>query len=174
MINYGTDFVLKLYRKLEEGINPGREVPEFLCEHTQFRSVPAALGSLEYRRYADETIAAKPASAHSAAAVPNATAGWHYTVDQLGLFFEHALAIPQDDPRVRDLVPPNLWAPTDPVPQIIARAFGQLSRQHSRAGAPYFGDCTRRSVVVPIFPTSRRSPSPRSIGKACITACWAS
>src|SRR5262249_53583395 len=31
VINYGTDFVLKLYRKLEDGVNPGREVPEFLC-----------------------------------------------------------------------------------------------------------------------------------------------
>ncbi len=26
--------------------------------------------------------------------VPNANSGWHYTLDQLGLFFEHALAIP--------------------------------------------------------------------------------
>ena len=35
--------------------------------------------------------------------MPNANSGWHYTLDQLGLFFEHALAIPQDDPRARDL-----------------------------------------------------------------------
>ena len=45
VINYGADFVLKLYRKMEEGINPGREVPEFLCEHTTFKSLPPALGS---------------------------------------------------------------------------------------------------------------------------------
>src|SRR5262249_52063531 len=37
VINYGTDFVLKLYRKLEDGTNPGREMPEFLCEHTGFK-----------------------------------------------------------------------------------------------------------------------------------------
>ncbi len=41
VINYGDDFVLKLYRKLEEGINPGREVPEFLCEQTTFAAIPA-------------------------------------------------------------------------------------------------------------------------------------
>ncbi len=35
--------------------------------------------------------------------VHNATNGWTYTLDHLGLFFEHALAIPQDDSRVREL-----------------------------------------------------------------------
>ena len=50
VINYGDDFVLKLYRKLEEGINPGREVPEFLSEQTTFTAIPRALGSLDYRR----------------------------------------------------------------------------------------------------------------------------
>ena len=39
VINYGTDFVLKLYRKMEEGVNPGRELPEFLCEHTTASSL---------------------------------------------------------------------------------------------------------------------------------------
>ena len=66
VINYGNDFVLKLYRKLEEGINPGREVPEFLCEHTRSRHFRAALGSLEYRRYLGRARRAKPASARSA------------------------------------------------------------------------------------------------------------
>ena len=44
VINYGSDFVLKLYRKLEEGINPGREVPEFLCEQTSFKRCSARAG----------------------------------------------------------------------------------------------------------------------------------
>ncbi len=54
VINYGSDFVLKLYRKLEEGINPGREVPEFLCEQTSFKAIPRALGSLDYRGFRGE------------------------------------------------------------------------------------------------------------------------
>jgi maltose alpha-D-glucosyltransferase/alpha-amylase len=57
-------------------------------------------------------------------AVPNAIVGWNYTVDHLGLFFEHTLAVPQDDPRLRDLRPPNLWAPADPAPQIIGELLG--------------------------------------------------
>jgi maltose alpha-D-glucosyltransferase/alpha-amylase len=124
VINYGSDFVLKLYRKLEEGVNPGREVPEFLSEQTSFTATPRALGSLEYHRYPANAVASTCIGTLSSF-VPNATSGWTYTVDHLGLFFEHALAIPQGDARVRDLVNPHLGAPmTDPVPQIVAELLG--------------------------------------------------
>ncbi len=123
VINYGTDFVLKLYRKVEEGINPGREIPEFLCAQTEFRAIPAALGSLDYRRYLDDGVQETCLGTLSSQ-VANATVGWNYTVDHLGIFFEHTLAIPQDDPRVRDLTAPNLWAPSDPVPPIVGELLG--------------------------------------------------
>ena len=124
VINYGEDFVLKLYRKLEEGINPGREVPEFLSEQTTFTATPRALGSLDYRRdYATQVTQTCIGTLSSF--VQNATDGWTYTLDHLGLFFEHALAIPQEDSRLRDLQSPDLWAPTDdPVPPIIAELVG--------------------------------------------------
>ena len=35
--------------------------------------------------------------------VRNGTRGWDYTLDHLGLYFEHALAIPQEDPSLREL-----------------------------------------------------------------------
>ena len=47
-----TNFCLKLYRKLEDGPNPGREVAEFLTEQTDLTQVPRALGGCEYRREA--------------------------------------------------------------------------------------------------------------------------
>ena len=124
VINYGDDFVLKLYRKIEEGINPGREVPEFLCEHTSFAAIPRALGSLDYRRSLGE-LSSETCLGTLSSFVHNATEGWTYTVDHLGLFFEHALAIPQDDGRVRDLKSPDLWAQSnDPVPPLIAELLG--------------------------------------------------
>ena len=124
VINYGDNFVLKLYRKLEEGINPGREVPEFLTEQTEFTAVPRALGSLEYRR--DHTDAADEMSLGTLSSfIRNSTNGWSYVLDHLGLFFEHALAIPQEDQRVRDLsfVDP-LAAVNSPVPQVMAELLG--------------------------------------------------
>ncbi len=125
VINYGTDFVLKLYRKLEEGINPGKEVAEFLCEQTSFKATPRVLGSLDYRRFLDNVVAGQTCVGTLISYVPNATGGWRYTLDHLGLFFEHALAIPQDDARIRDLMDPALLQPVnDPVPQIIAELLG--------------------------------------------------
>jgi maltose alpha-D-glucosyltransferase/alpha-amylase len=126
LINYGEDFVLKLYRKLEEGINPGREVQEFLTENTSVSFVPQALGSVEYRRSTlseDEVRETNIATLSSF--VPNATSGWSYTVDHMGLFFEHALAIPPEDPRVRDLrlVDP-LMAINEPAPAVVAELLG--------------------------------------------------
>ena len=56
-IRYGEDFVLKLYRRLEAGINPDREMLEFLTEKTAFWNTPRALGWLEYRQgYQDNEI----------------------------------------------------------------------------------------------------------------------
>ena len=123
VITYGNDFMLKLYRKLEDGINPGCEVPEFLCEHTGFRGLPRALGSLDYRASVDDQVYETCLGTLSST-VPNANSGWHYTLDQLGLFFEHALVIPQQDPRLRDLSAPPLWSQPDTVPPVIAELMG--------------------------------------------------
>jgi trehalose synthase-fused probable maltokinase len=44
----GRKAIYKSYRKLEHGINPDFEIPEFLSGHTSFRSFPRPLGRLEY------------------------------------------------------------------------------------------------------------------------------
>jgi maltose alpha-D-glucosyltransferase/alpha-amylase len=123
-INFGNDFVLKLYRRIEPGLNPGCEVPEFLTEQTSFSNIPRALGSIEYRQAHGE-IVQKTTLGTLNGLVPNAISGWTYTVDHLGLFFEHALAIPQDDPRMRDvtLVDPLAAAQTS-VPAVITELLG--------------------------------------------------
>ena len=41
---------LKLYRKLEDGVNPDVEITRFLTERRHFPHVPAFVGALEYRR----------------------------------------------------------------------------------------------------------------------------
>ena len=123
VITYGSDFMLKLYRKLEDGVNPGRETPEFLCEQTSFAHIPRALGALDYRTSYDNRMAETCLGTLSAL-VPNANSGWHYTLDQLSLFFEHALVIPRQDPRLRDLNSPALWARNDSVPPLIGELMG--------------------------------------------------
>ncbi len=46
---YGDTVFLKLYRKLEEGVNPDVEITRFLTERAQFPHVPPFAGALEYR-----------------------------------------------------------------------------------------------------------------------------
>ncbi len=153
-IHYGSDFVLKLYRKLEDGINPGREVPEFLCEQTKFPAVPRALGSLEYRVHNDAAMSETCLGTLSHL-VPNATSGWGYTLDQLGLFFEHALAIPEQEPRLRDLNAPGLWEQNAPVPQIIAELAGNYldnARLLGRRTAELHGALSSRTDIPDFAP----------------------
>lgn len=47
-IKYGDRLILKLFRRLQKGVNPDLEIGLFLTEKTQFRHVPAVAGSLEY------------------------------------------------------------------------------------------------------------------------------
>jgi maltose alpha-D-glucosyltransferase/alpha-amylase len=45
---FGGEYVLKVFRKLEAGVNPDLEVSRFLVEEAGFRSIPALGGWIEY------------------------------------------------------------------------------------------------------------------------------
>jgi maltose alpha-D-glucosyltransferase/alpha-amylase len=47
-IVYGNQLILKLFRRLEPGINPDFEIGRQLTEHAQFTRVPAVAGAFEY------------------------------------------------------------------------------------------------------------------------------
>ena len=81
---YGNSFILKLYRRLQEGLNPDLEVGMFLTRKG-FRHVPAVAGYLEYHRgdTAPDTLAILQAF------VPNQGDAWEHTLNQLRWFFEH-------------------------------------------------------------------------------------
>jgi maltose alpha-D-glucosyltransferase/alpha-amylase len=80
-------FFLKLYRKLEHGINPDVEITRFLTEQTDFPSVPAFVGALEYRRAkAEPTIVCLLQQA-----VANEGDVWTLTVDAVGRYYDRVL-----------------------------------------------------------------------------------
>ena len=54
-IIYQDRWFLKLYRRIEEGINPDAEILRFLSERRHFENVPPFGGSIEYRRPRGET-----------------------------------------------------------------------------------------------------------------------
>ncbi len=124
VIHYGEDFELKLYRKIEAGQHPGCEIPEFLTEQTSFAAVPRALGQLEYRQSTDGSMRRIVIGSLSSL-VQNCASGWSYTVDHLGLFFEHALATPRVDTSPGDQALIDLLsAPDAIVPAVIADLLG--------------------------------------------------
>ena len=45
---YGQRLVLKIFRRVEPGINPDLEIGLYLTEHSSFRNVPSVAGHLEY------------------------------------------------------------------------------------------------------------------------------
>jgi maltose alpha-D-glucosyltransferase / alpha-amylase len=83
-IAFGTTYILKLYRKLEEGVGLDLEIGKFLTAHG-FPHSPAVAGALDYRREDDiRTVAVLHAFAR------NEGDAWQYTRDHVSEFFERA------------------------------------------------------------------------------------
>ncbi|MBV8550380.1 MAG: putative maltokinase [Acidobacteriaceae bacterium] len=95
---YGDRFILKLFRKIESGINPDIEIGTFLTEHG-FRHTPAVLGACEYRTRDNGAVYAVAILQQF---VKNEGDAWKYTLDSLHAFFSRALAL-GDKPELFEL-----------------------------------------------------------------------
>jgi maltose alpha-D-glucosyltransferase/alpha-amylase len=90
---FGTQLVMKMFRRVEPGINPDVEIGRFLTERG-FARVPQLAGAIEYEREDDE-----PASAVMIQQfVWNQGNGWQVTIEELGRYFERVVALP--DPQL--------------------------------------------------------------------------
>jgi maltose alpha-D-glucosyltransferase/alpha-amylase len=87
---YGDRLILKLFRRVEDGINPDVEMGRFLTEKMPFPHIPPVAGTIEYRRKKG-----KPASvALLQGFVPNEGDAWQYTMDSLNHYFQYVLVHP--------------------------------------------------------------------------------
>jgi len=99
-VQYGDRFMLKLFRKIDEGANPDLEIGRFLTEKAGFPHAPPVAGALEYagKRGGQHTLALLQAF------VANEGDAWTYTIDHLGRYFEKVQAQPAGtvpDPELR-------------------------------------------------------------------------
>jgi maltose alpha-D-glucosyltransferase/alpha-amylase len=125
MVTLGEDFVLNLYREVEAGPNPDREMGEFLTNNTNFSHCVRYLGALEYRVMQDDETEAVTTLGTLTAYVRNAEDGWVYTLDHLGMYFERALAIAENDPRMKEITSGTpLALAHQTVPPIITELLG--------------------------------------------------
>jgi maltose alpha-D-glucosyltransferase / alpha-amylase len=85
---FADKFFLKLYRKLEDGVNPDVEVTRFLTDRAKFNYVPAFDGAIEYRREKSQpTVVCLLQDAIAAEAD-----AWTMTLDHVGRYYERVLA----------------------------------------------------------------------------------
>jgi maltose alpha-D-glucosyltransferase/alpha-amylase len=91
---YGDQFILKMFRRLQEGTNPDLEIGRFITERTSFQYVPQLVGSFEFKR--DHRSATLGIVQNW---IRNEGDAWRYTLDHLGDFYEGcatATSLPAD------------------------------------------------------------------------------
>lgn len=49
-ILYGHELIYKLFRKLDEGVNPDLEIVKYITEKTDYKNVPSFAGAIEYQK----------------------------------------------------------------------------------------------------------------------------
>jgi maltose alpha-D-glucosyltransferase/alpha-amylase len=83
-IDFGGKLILKLFRRLDEGLNPELEIGTFLTEKVQFPHSAKLVGHLEYRGRDGETSTLGVLCDR----VPNEGDAWSYTKDQVNHYFD--------------------------------------------------------------------------------------
>jgi maltose alpha-D-glucosyltransferase/alpha-amylase len=91
-INYGDRFILKLFRKVEEGINPDLEIGRFLTQKKRLEHFASIAGALEYRRPKAQAMTLGILQEF----IPDTLSTWDYTLDRLRDYFE-AVVVQQSD-----------------------------------------------------------------------------
>lgn len=82
---YDSRFILKIFRQLEEGINPEQEIGHFLSEKKRLQHFASLAGVLEYYSPKGEPMTVGILQQF----IPDTRSGWDYTLDSLRDYFEH-------------------------------------------------------------------------------------
>ena len=83
-IIYDERLILKLFRRMEEGINPELEIGAFLTERANFPQVPQLAGYLEYRNEHGAAVTQGILQAF----VPNQGDAWRHVVKSVAAFYD--------------------------------------------------------------------------------------
>ena len=115
-IIYGDRLLLKLFRRLEDGVNPDLEIGRFLTETAHFPHSPAVAGSVDYQSQSGQISTVGILQAF----VRNEGDAWSYTLENVNRFFDRILTTRRTEP----LVPGDL-----PAGGIVAASKQELPAQ---------------------------------------------
>jgi maltose alpha-D-glucosyltransferase/alpha-amylase len=124
---YGETFILKIFRRPSEGVNPDLEVGRFLTEHGSFRNIAPVAGSLEYQAPRREPVTVGILQGFR----PNQGDAWKYTIEELRRCLESALEIPPDE--IPEPPPASPLEPAEPPPPVL-QVFGSYLEVAHRLG----------------------------------------
>ena len=88
----GDKMILKMFRKMETGVNPELEVGRVLSENER-ANTPRLLGAIEYSYGKDAPYSVGVLQSY----VPNTITAWRFTLDFLGRYLETAMALPAEN-----------------------------------------------------------------------------
>ena len=125
-IVYGERLLLKIFRRIQDGINPDLEIGRYLTEEVGFAHVPKVAGSLELRRGNKSTATIGILQAW----VRNEGDAWRYTLDHLSDYFEACAAVPGSS----DLSPPSGHI-VDFIDRDAPTAFGEAAGAYLASAA---------------------------------------
>lgn len=100
-VAYGDRLILKLFRRVEGGVNPDLEIGRYLTDSTDFTHFPPVAGSLEYESKSKELLTLGVLQAY----VSNQGTAWQYTIDALGRYFEQVAVWPLEQSAVDAMAP---------------------------------------------------------------------
>ncbi|MDQ3280703.1 MAG: maltose alpha-D-glucosyltransferase [Acidobacteriota bacterium] len=101
-IIYGQNLFLKLFRRLEQGINTDVEITRFLNEETSFEHTPRIAGTLEYQ---DDRTGTATTVGILQGYTPNSGDAWSYTLDSIGRYYDRLLSDPAMVERIEKATP---------------------------------------------------------------------
>jgi maltose alpha-D-glucosyltransferase/alpha-amylase len=115
-IIYGDRLVLKLFRRLDEGVNPDLEINRFLTEEARFPHTPELAGYVDYHDQAGHPATVGVLQAF----VRNEGDAWAYTQQRVHDFFDRLLTTRRNNPPQAGELPAGgiVAASPEPIPQV--------------------------------------------------------
>jgi maltose alpha-D-glucosyltransferase / alpha-amylase len=121
-ILYENSFLLKLYRRLDEGVNPDPEIIKFLTEKAGFPNVPPFAGIIEFRRPGLDTVVIGQLQGF----VPNQGDAWTYTLDSVRHYFEHVLSRKAETAEIPELPSSPVDIRDENIPPLVQELIGAV------------------------------------------------
>lgn len=112
-IVFGDRLMLKIFRKVEEGINPDYEVGRFLTERTSFDALAPVAGALEFEPSSGASMTVGLLLGY----VENEGDAWRFTLDVLGSYIERLLTEPEVAANARQPARHPLDTATNELPE---------------------------------------------------------